>query len=112
MSVAEPGDDACRLLEAGHAEMAPHLDAVLATIGAPDHREPDDRPGRERLFKQEVGPSRWLMVVADFGRTWSCQVSAKTTTRTPLGRRRLGEDRPLGHANARSTASASWSLGW
>jgi hypothetical protein len=26
--------------------------------------------------------------------------------------RRLGEDRPLGHANARSTASAAWSLGW
>lgn len=26
--------------------------------------------------------------------------------------RRLGGDRSLNHANARSTASASWSLGW
>ena len=25
---------------------------------------------------------------------------------------RLGDDRSLNHANARSTASASWSLGW
>jgi hypothetical protein len=53
--------------EAGHLEMAPHLDAVLATVAAPDHREPDERPRRERLFKQDVGPSRWLMVVVDFG---------------------------------------------
>jgi hypothetical protein len=41
--------------------MAAQLDAVLGTIAAPDHREPDPRPGRERLFKQGVGPSRWLM---------------------------------------------------
>jgi hypothetical protein len=29
-----------------------------------------------------------------------------------VGHRRLGEHRSLDHANARSTASASWSLGW
>ena len=28
----------------GHAEMAPHLDAVLAAIAIPGHREPDGRP--------------------------------------------------------------------
>ena len=30
----------------------------------------------------------------------------------PVGRRGLANDWSLGHANARSTASASWSLGW
>ena len=52
--------------EVGHAEMAPHLDAVVAVIATPDHREPDERRGRERFYKQGVGPSRWLMVVVSF----------------------------------------------
>ena len=51
----------------GHGELVPHLDAVLATIAEPDHREPDERPGRERFYKQGAGPSRWLMVVIEFG---------------------------------------------
>lgn len=54
---------------AGHGELAPHLDAALSTVAAPDHREPDDRPARERFFKRDVGPSRWLMVVIDFSDT-------------------------------------------
>ena len=53
--------------QVGHAEMAQHIDAVLAAIAAPDHREPDERPRRERFYKRDVGPSRWLMVVVDFG---------------------------------------------
>ena len=52
--------------EAGHAEMAPYLDALLAAIATPDHREHDEIPGRERFFKRDVGPSRWLMVVVSF----------------------------------------------
>ena len=54
---------------AGHAELAPHLDAALSTVASPDHREPDDRPPRERFFKRDAGPSRWLMVVIDFSDT-------------------------------------------
>jgi hypothetical protein len=50
----------------GHAEMAPYLDALLAVIATPDHREPDERRGRERFYKQGAGPSRWLMVVVSF----------------------------------------------
>lgn len=50
----------------GHAELEPHLKAVLDAIGSPDHREPDGWPDRERFFKRDVGPSRWLMVVVDF----------------------------------------------
>ena len=44
-----------------------HVDAILATVELPDHREDDARPGRERFYRQHVlQPSRWLRVVVDF----------------------------------------------
>jgi hypothetical protein len=49
-----------------HDELAAHLDAVLATVAAPDHRAPDPLPHREQFHKQDAGPSRWLKVVVDF----------------------------------------------
>jgi hypothetical protein len=49
----------------GHAELEPHLKAVLGALESPDHREPEPWPGRERFFKAGVGPSRWLMAVVD-----------------------------------------------
>lgn len=49
----------------GHAELEPHLAAVLEAIASPDHRKSDAWPHRERFFEQDVGPSRWLMVVVD-----------------------------------------------
>jgi uncharacterized protein YuzE len=53
-------------LRSGHGELEPHLAAVLDCIASPDHREADAWPHRVRFFKQDVGPSRWLMVVLDF----------------------------------------------
>jgi hypothetical protein len=50
----------------GHAELEPYLKSVLDTVEAPSHRERESWPGRERFFKRDVGPSRWLMVVVDF----------------------------------------------
>jgi hypothetical protein len=41
--------------QSGHAELEPHLRAVLDTIAVPDHREPDDWPHRERFFKRMRG---------------------------------------------------------
>jgi len=49
----------------GHAELEPHLKAVLEAIASPEHREQESWPERERFFKRDVGPSRWLMVVVD-----------------------------------------------
>lgn len=54
------------LEDGGHDELATHLDAVLAAVLAPDHREPDQRSNREQFHKQDAGPSRWLMVVVEF----------------------------------------------
>jgi hypothetical protein len=45
-----------------HVEMADKLDAIMATIEMPDHREPDPRPGNERFFRRG-GPQRWIRVV-------------------------------------------------
>ena len=36
----------------GHRELRTELDAVLATVAAPDHREADPRDGRERFYKR------------------------------------------------------------
>jgi hypothetical protein len=51
---------------AEHEEMASHFDAVLATLRLPDYRTPDPRPGRERYYKEGVGPQNWLRVVLKF----------------------------------------------
>lgn len=55
----------------GHLErqrpgMLEHLDAILATVARPDAREDDPRPGRERFYRQDLDPGRWLRVVVDF----------------------------------------------
>jgi len=64
----------------GHDELAAHLDAVLATVLAPDHREPDPWLHRERFYKQNVGPSRWLKAVVSFE-----QAPARIVTAYSLG---------------------------
>jgi hypothetical protein len=66
--------------DGGHIELEPHLAAVLAVLLDPDHREPDPRPSRERFFKQDVGPSKWLMVVVD-----SAQEPARIVTALGYG---------------------------
>ena len=50
-----------------HAEMASYQAGVMAAVARPDHRDVDQRPGRERFWRRGVGPSRWLFVVVDFG---------------------------------------------
>jgi hypothetical protein len=52
-----------------HPEMVGHLDAVVATVQAPEHVEPDPTVERERLYRRGVGPSRWLLVVVSFEQT-------------------------------------------
>jgi hypothetical protein len=49
-----------------HPELVGHLDAVVATVAHPDHTEPDSRPERTRLYRRDVGPSRWLLVVVSY----------------------------------------------
>jgi hypothetical protein len=55
-----------RHIVAEHPELAPHAVAIMATVAEPDHRENDLRPGRERFWRERLGPSGWLFVVVDF----------------------------------------------
>jgi hypothetical protein len=66
-----------------HRELAGHLDAVLATIQAPDHVEPDSAPRRERLYRHAVGPSRWLLVVVSFEQTPGRVITALGNRKDP-----------------------------
>jgi hypothetical protein len=49
-----------------HPEMAGYLEAVMAVVRAPEHVEGDALPGRERVYRQDAGPSRGLLVVVSF----------------------------------------------
>jgi hypothetical protein len=48
----------------GHPEMKEHLEAMMEVVEDPEHREPDQRVGRERFFRR-VGPEAWMRVVVE-----------------------------------------------
>lgn len=48
----------------GHPEMEEHLESMMEVVQDPDHREPDQRPGRERFFGRG-GPEAWMRVVVE-----------------------------------------------
>jgi hypothetical protein len=58
-----------------HPELEGLLADVLDTIAAPDHREPDPRPGRERYFRRHAKRG-WIRVVTEFGGTADRVVTA------------------------------------
>lgn len=60
----------------GHPELRSRQSNVLSMVERPDHREADPRPGRERFWREGVGPSRWLRVILDFNRKPAVIVTA------------------------------------
>jgi hypothetical protein len=67
---------------AGHPEMEEHVEAVIETIGQPEHREPDPRVGRERYFRRG-GPERWIRVVVELDGPIDRVVTAFPQTNPP-----------------------------
>jgi hypothetical protein len=68
-----------------HLEMSAHQMAIMATIAHPDHRRPDPWSGRIRHYRRGIGPSRWLLVVIDFGEVPGRVVTAFRNRRDPAG---------------------------
>ncbi len=68
-----------------HGEMALYREEIVATVTSPDHRRGDPRPGRERYYSQDLGPSHWLFVVVDFNETPARVVTAYANRKNPPG---------------------------
>lgn len=57
-------------------QMLSHIQAILDTIARPDIHEHDPAPGRERFFRRDLGPTRYLRVVVDFNESPGFVVTA------------------------------------
>jgi hypothetical protein len=69
-------DRAAAHLERRRRELLGHMDAILDAISRPDVREDDPAPGRERFYRRDLDPSRWLRVVVDFNESPAFVVTA------------------------------------
>jgi hypothetical protein len=68
-----------------HAELDLYMQEIMATVSYPDHRNPDPRPGRERYYRRDLGPSRWLFAVVNFSETPARIVTAYANRKDPPG---------------------------
>ncbi len=57
-------------------QMLDHTRAILDSINRPDFREKDPAPGRERFYRRDLDPHRWLRVVVDFNESPGLVVTA------------------------------------
>lgn len=56
--------------------MLQHEAATLDAVNLPDYREDDPSPGRERFYRRDLDPDRWLRVVVDFNESPAFVVTA------------------------------------
>jgi|SRR5579883_269774 len=68
-----------------HPEMRDYQSAILLAVQEPDYRRADPRPGRERFYRQGIGPSRWCLAVVDFMVSPARLVTAFGLRRDPEG---------------------------
>jgi hypothetical protein len=67
----------------GHPEVRDQLAQVLDTVAGPDHVEPDPREARQRYYRRNIGPSRWLLVVVSFEQEPGRIITALATRKDP-----------------------------
>jgi len=63
-----------------------HAAAILDTVSRPDAREDDPIPGRERFYRRDLEPRRWLRVVVDFNQSPAYVVTAFVQDNEPGAR--------------------------
>ena len=66
-------------------QMLRHPDAILDAVARPDRRESDLAPGRERFYRRDLDPERWLRVVVDFNESPALVVTAFVQNHDPEG---------------------------
>ncbi len=59
------------------------VDSILDTVHRPDLRLDDHASGRERFYRQDLDPSRWLRVVVDFNESPGFIVTALVQENRP-----------------------------
>jgi hypothetical protein len=62
-----------------------HASAILAAISRTDVREEDPAPGRERFYRRDLDPRRWLRVIVDFNQSPAFVVTAFVQDHPPEG---------------------------
>ena len=65
-------------------QMVEHAAAILDAVNIPDHREEDPSPGRERFYRRDLDPRRWLRVVVDFHESPAFVVTAFVQDHPPV----------------------------
>jgi hypothetical protein len=65
--------------------MLRHVEAILDTVRRPDVRKADAAPGRERFYRRDLEPGRWLRVVVDFTESPAFVVTAFVQDHDPEG---------------------------
>jgi hypothetical protein len=67
---------AIRHLRSRRPQMVAQAAAILDAVSRPDLREDDPVPGRERFYRRDLDPRRWLRVVVDFNESPAFVVTA------------------------------------
>jgi hypothetical protein len=72
-------------IERRRPELIDEVEAMIAAITRPDHREYDPLPGRERFYAlRSTDKIRWLRVVVDFNETPAFVVTALIQRKNPI----------------------------
>jgi hypothetical protein len=66
--------------------MLRHVAAILDAVSRPDVRHNDPAPGRERFYRCDLDPTRWLRVVVDFNQSPGFVVTAFIQDHEPEGK--------------------------
>jgi hypothetical protein len=70
-------------LARGRPQMLQHMESILGAVSRPDVREEDPAPGRERFYRRDLDPGRWLRVVVDFNESPGFVVTAFVQSHGP-----------------------------
>jgi hypothetical protein len=74
---------AIRHLYSRRPHMVGHAAAIVDAVSRPDLREDDPAPGRERFYRRDLDPRRWLRVVVDFNESPAFVVTAFVQDNAP-----------------------------